>query len=155
MKIFDIVAKTEQEAEILPVAKSDFSIIKRSKRFVFDWSKLKGKGVYKLMQQGNPEILGLMCISEHGEGWDAVEIELIEVCTEHARRKDKKIDGIAGCLIAYACRESIKTGHSGYVFLIPKTDLTEYYQKKYGFMPFGRSLILDDTNALVLIKKYS
>jgi len=45
----------------------------------------------------------------------------------------KKLDRIAGCLIAFACKESFKRGHDGCIFLIPKTYLINHYQEKYGF----------------------
>ncbi|MEO6850831.1 MAG: hypothetical protein ABI203_00960, partial [Mucilaginibacter sp.] len=86
---------------------------------------------------------------------------LLEVAIEHVGT-DKKLENIGGCLIAFACREAIKRGHEGFVFLIPKTKLVEHYIKHYGFEHFpmkttGRPegfLYLEDQASRRLIEKY-
>src|ERR1700733_5165463 len=131
MSIFDVITNSEIEAIILPVDRDDLPHIKKSKRFGFNWHLFKDEKVYKLMRKGDPEILGLMCLEDHSVGWDAIEIKLLEVGRAHIG-KNKKIEKIAGCLIAYACRESIKNGHGGWVFLKPKTKLIDHYINAYG-----------------------
>lgn len=77
--------------------------------------------------------MGLVCIIDHTEAnINAIEIELLEVCYENVGVQ-KIFEGISGCLIAFACRESFKRGHDGFVLLTPKTVLIEHYIKKYGF----------------------
>ena len=152
MRIFEIATGKEIEAIIQPLNDRDVTIIKNSKSFNFDWQKLKGK-IYKLAKVGSPDVLGLMSLIEHGVGWDAIEIELLEVGEENVG-KNKSVDRIAGCLIAFACRESIKTGHGGFVFLKPKTELERWYQKAYGFEYTGFNMASFDTNSVELIKKY-
>ncbi len=153
MKVFDIATGKGIEAVVSVVTKKDFSAIKRSKQFSFDWNELNDKTIYKLTKKNDDEMLGLMCLTDIGEGWNAIKIELLEVGKANVG-KDKKVDKIAGCLIAYACRESVKAGHEGWVFLIPKTELERHYRKKYGFIPFGVCLASDDLNSIKLIKKY-
>ena len=152
MKIFDIATSNYIEAVIQPLTNNDIPLIKRNKQFIFNWQMIKGKP-YKLTRKTNPEILGLISLVEHGEGWHATEIELLEIVKENVG-KNKMIDGIADCLIAFACRESVMTGHGGWVFLTPKTLLEKHYQTRYGFIPFGTVLVSDNANSLKLIKKH-
>jgi hypothetical protein len=44
----------------------------------------------------------------------AVEIRLLESAKSNVG-KGKKVDSIAGCLIAWACRLSIKRGYDGWI----------------------------------------
>lgn len=70
----------------------------------------KSQEVYKLRLKTSELILGLMCLIDHRDPETrAIEIELLEVSIENTR-STKKWDRIAGCLIAYACRESFKRG---------------------------------------------
>lgn len=142
----------------------DFRVVKQSKaRFVhFDWQQYKDQEVYKLRLAENSLILGLMCILHHvDDGMNAVEIKLLEVCFEHTGAR-KKLDNIGGCLIAFACRESFKLGHDGFVFLAPKTELINHYINIHGFqhIPISRAdcpmgfMLLDGQCARKLIFKY-
>jgi hypothetical protein len=56
-----------------------------------------------------------MCLVDHpGDGINAVEIELLEVAADHRRGK-KKLANIAGCLIAFACCESIYSAYKSQI----------------------------------------
>jgi hypothetical protein len=80
--------------------------------------------------------LGLLCIVDHSrETKDAVEIVCLELSKGNVGR-GKKIDWIAGCLIAFAVEKSVAFGHRGAVFLKPKTRLIRHYMEKYGFYHF-------------------
>ena len=57
-------------------------------------------------------------------------------------------------LIAWACRLAFINGYYGFVSLIPKTSLIEYYKNAYSFEQFGRQLAIDTEKAHSLIKKY-
>jgi hypothetical protein len=164
MKVEDVKSGVEFDAEIEPVSKDDFKIIKKEvNRFgKFDWSKYEGEEVYKLKLRNAKEILGLMCIIDHTDpSINAIEIRLIEVSMENIGA-EKKIGNIGGCLIAFACREAIKRDHDGYVFLIPKTELIEHYMEHYGFEHFPMKtperpegfLYLHEHTSRTLIEKY-
>ncbi|GAO44426.1 hypothetical protein [Flavihumibacter petaseus] len=133
MKLLERSTGSQLDAVIERVTDKELSqVYKDRKRFpCFDWRKYKGQVVYKIRLVSSTEILGLMCIADH-PGNNAIEIELLEAAHEH-RGREKLMDWIAGCLIAFACRESFKMGYDGVVFLIPKTKLIEHYQK-YGFI---------------------
>ncbi|TDW97437.1 hypothetical protein [Dinghuibacter silviterrae] len=164
MVLEEISSGEQVEATIEPLNLNDFKVIKRDKsRFdSFNWNAYKSREVYKLRLVSDETILGLMCLTDHpGEGIDAIEIELLEVSLEN-RRGNRKFALIAGCLIAFACRESFKRGYEGWVFLKPKTYLKEHYSSKYGFVwvpiktpsqPEG-IMELNTNNSLRLIKRY-
>ncbi|MEV4885919.1 hypothetical protein MRBLMN1_004476 [Chitinophaga ginsengisegetis] len=164
VKIEKIATGELLDALIEPMTVKDFLVVKKSKnRFdKFNWNQYTGKEVYKLKLKGNDILLGLICLVDHTDpGIDAIEIELLEVSAEHIG-KEKQLDHIGGCLIAFACRESFKRGHEGCVFLVPKTSLINYYKDKYGFekvtlktpdRPNG-FMILYESGSRRLIKTY-
>ncbi len=125
MHVKDVATGWALEAVIEPMTNKDFKVIKKSKlRFnKFDWDDYRGEEVYKLRLKSDDTILGLMCLIDHAdEATNAIEIELLEVGEENIG-SEKRLDNIGGCLIAFACRESFKRGHDGFVFLTPKTQL--------------------------------
>ncbi len=164
MVLEDTSSGEKFEAAIEPMTANDFKVVKKDKiRFdSFNWSKYKNQEVYKLRLVTDEIILGIMRLVDHpGEGINAIEIELLEVAADNRRGK-KKFAHIAGCLIAFACREAFKRGYEGWVFLIPKTYLLQHYPAKYGFthVPIkapGRPegiMELNTSSSLRLIKKY-
>lgn len=164
MGLTDIVTGEKLEAVIERLKPEEFKIIKKDKlRFdKFNWNKYKGEEVYKLRCKDDDTILGLMCLTDHTDvEINAIEIALLEVSDDNIG-SSKKVDGIGGCLIAYACRESFKRGHDGCVFLVPKTYLVDHYPAKYGFThvpiksvsrPEGFMVLYNDT-ARSLIQQY-
>lgn len=161
MYIQDTEAGRKIEVVIEPIKSKDWREIKRDSNFTFDWAKYKGKEVYKLRVLHEERIQGLMCVIDHiDELTNAIEIELLEVRDENVGKK-KKLDRIAGTLIAFACRESFKRGHEGYIFLTPKTELIDHYAAKYYLMyigPIGTNpvgvMVGEERVARKLIKEY-
>lgn len=164
MFIKDVATGEELEAVIEPMTSKDFKAVKKSKdRFnKFDWNEYQGEEVCKIRLKNDDVILGLMCLMDHeDEATNAIEIELLEVSEENIG-SEKKLDNIGGCLIAFACRESFKRGHDGFVFLTPKTQLLKHYPSKYGFhyMPLRTIqrpeglMILYEEDSRKLIKEY-
>ena len=153
MKIFNNHNNEPLSAQIVPLLARDFTIIKRSKQYVFDWSLYEGKMVYKLMLKGASIILGLVCYTDGGKDYQALKIELLEVGKANVGR-NKEINGIGGCLIAFVCRASIKLGYGGWVCLVPKTGLINYYCEMYGFVNIGPMLVADSKAAQNIINKY-
>ncbi|RXK81000.1 hypothetical protein [Filimonas effusa] len=134
MFVQDVINNKRLQAVVERLTEIDFITIENSRRFNnFSWNLYKEHEVYKLRLKGRKTILGLICIIDHpGKAINAIEIELIEVGKENIGL-GKKIDGIAGCLIAFACKESFKRRHEGVVFLTPKTCLVNHYTSAYGF----------------------
>ena len=95
----------------------------------------------------------------------AVELVYLESQPEsnanllHQNGQEKKYQGIAKALFAYAVQESINHGYDGVVLFKAKTDtLLEYYLHEFGARPVGRydpfRLVLWEDAAQRLIAEY-
>ena len=63
--------------------------------------------------------------------------------------------GVAGNLVAYACKLSFQRGHDGNVSFLSKSQLVDHYVKTLGAFHFGgRIMIIETKSALKLINKY-
>ncbi len=140
------------QVSITKIDTKEIAIINKSKKFDFNWNKEKEFNVYKLTAIGSNEPLGLMSLAER-PGDYAVEIRLLGLSKENIGSK-RKYGRIAGCLIAFACKESIVAGYDGYVCLKPKTQLKEHYSTKYGLQSTKLFFITEGLNSLKLIEEY-
>jgi hypothetical protein len=69
--------------------------------------------------------------------------------------QNKVYAGVAGNLVAFACKLSFQNGTDGYVSFRAKTILIDHYVKKLGAIHFGGNLLIIDTKAaLNLLNKY-
>jgi len=130
----------------------DYKMITKA-RYFFNWKTEKQYPVYKLNITGDKEILGLMSV-EHFRNEKRLEIKLLAVSKEN-RGKHKKYEGIAGNLIAYACREAIRLyAENACVSLIPKDVIRNHYMKKYGMIEAGRHVFLEGQPLFRLLRTY-
>ncbi|MBK7789381.1 MAG: N-acetyltransferase [Saprospiraceae bacterium] len=154
MKILHLPTGDWVDALIENTETSDLKSLKKDK-FEFDWRLEEPTLVYKLRLVNDKEILGLMSL-DHFESEKRMEIRLLEVSILN-RGEDRRYDGIAGNLIAFACKECVKYhGFWACVSLIPKTRLRQHYITKYGmFDDGGKHLYLVDRNLFKLIEQYN
>jgi hypothetical protein len=136
------------------IQKEDLSKIKSNKGFNFDWQKEKDVEIYKLFNTENDEILGLLSVADRSETL-VVEIRLLESVATNVG-KNKRVEGVAGCLIAWACRLSFIKGYDGWVMLTAKTALIKYYCEKYGMKQIGKSqvCVIEQDQSYKLIQYY-
>lgn len=132
---------------------NEFSILKKEKRFNFDWNKEIDYEVYKLTAEGVEEILGLMSLENRPADF-AVQIRLLASSRENVG-SGKQYQRIVGCLIAFACRLAFKANYNGYVFLKPKTGLEKHYINVYKMRRTGIYFTTEGQNSLDLIEKYN
>jgi hypothetical protein len=67
----------------------------------------------------------------------------------------KMHSGVAGNLVAFACKLSFQRGHEGNVSFLSKSQLVHHYEKTLGAFHFGgRVMIIETQSALKLINKY-
>ena len=151
MILVDIETGKELKGIIEKVNQTTLEELKNDKNFVFDWSTEIKKEVYQVRLKERRIILGLISLIDYPKEF-RIHINLIE-SRKNQRGKKKKIGNISGCLIAYACREAFKKGYSGFVSLVPKTQLVSYY-KRYGFIEIGTQMAIFDENSKSLISKY-
>lgn len=154
MLLENIVTGEEIEAEIELLRRKDLNKIKKSKQFLFDWKKEYDKHelLYKISFKEEEEILGLLCLIDVPEEM-RIHLELVELRINQTG-KNKTIDKIAGCLIAFACEQSFKKKYGGFVSLLPKTKLIKHYTDKYGFSQYGRLLAIEGQASRLLLHKY-
>lgn len=149
-----VYRQTEEtfEAEVVKIEKGEWQKIKRCKQFQFDWAK--EENVFKLVKVGeeNQEVLGLMSLDDIVEEL-RIHIHLIESSNDN-KGKNKIIEGVAGCLLSFAIREAFLKGYSGFVSLLPKSELIDHYVRKYGFTQYGRQLAIEGREAFALTQKY-
>ena len=155
MKLLYTSTQKAFKAEIVAVEEKDFQRIKKSRQLEFDWEEERDKDVFKIVpksEEGNPEILGLISLTNIREEL-RIHINLVESSNEN-KGKHKKVDRIAGCLIAFAVKLAFEQGYMGFTSLIPKIELIELYIEKYGFSQYGRQLAIERKAAMALIQKY-
>lgn len=140
------------KTEVIPVKKSEI----KKKDWAFDWHKeiaSPDRQVYKLVTLENPKIIhGLISLGDSG---DVMIMHLIENASFNKGR-DKIYEGVAGNLVAYACKLSLEKGYDGYLIFVAKTKLIEHYKSKLGATPFGRGnqMVIETQASLSLIKQY-
>jgi len=153
MKILETGSETEKKVIIGLAGPDDFKILTK-KRFSFVWKTVKKTTtVYKLQIEGSEDILGVMGLIDW-PGEKRIEIRLLASSAENIGRS-KIYKGIAGCLIAFACRLAvIRYGVEACVSLVPKTELIGHYMRKYYMQYAGRHLYLDGNNLIKIMEEY-
>jgi len=153
MYIIEVNSGFRKKVVISPVEEADFKILS-NKRYFFEWGVLKQtSSVFKLLIEGEDDILGVMALIDYPEE-KRIEIKLLANSIDN-QGKNKKYDRIAGCMIAFACRLS-KAKYRGYacVSLVPKTELIQYYIRKYHMVNAGWQLYLEGEQLNNILKEY-
>lgn len=152
MEITHVRSSEKKDVVVELVLENDYLFI-TEEDYHFDWELEKENSVYKLKFPDDDEILGLMSLKIISS---EKRIEIVLLASSASNTGNNKIyDGIAGNLIAFACRESIKLfGEYACVSLHPKTELRNYYMVKYGFENGGKQIYLDGIPLFNLIDKY-
>lgn len=149
MVIIEVKTSRAHTVRIDPVEEMDFKEL-GVQRYWFSWRKEKQYDIRKLTIEGTEDILGLMSLNFIDEE-KRVEIRLL-ACSRENVGIEKKFSGIAGCLIAYACRLAIiRYPDAPCVSLVPKTRLRKYYMETYGMLDAGLSLCLLDKGLINMI----
>lgn len=123
--------------EVLRLTKNDLKQITKKNGWNFNWkTELENniKEVYKLTIVGNTNIVqGLVSLTKNS---DHIYMDLLENAPFNLGR-NKLYEGVAGNLVAYACKISFQNGFEGYVSFTAKTQLIEHYQKSLNAINFG------------------
>ncbi len=154
MKIFSIKEKIEVECDIvlLPRLKAP----KKKDGWAFNWikaCKANSKSIYCLIEAKTERIHGLIQLLEDD---GMLIMDLIELAPFNIG-SSKEFDNVAGCLIAFGCREALKlnTAYRGYLTFVSKTELIEFYKTKYfATQTLGARMYIDPISGNRLINKY-
>jgi hypothetical protein len=153
--ILNTISGDSFQTEIIRLGKSDLKYITKSKGWNFNWKQeydeIK-KEVYKLTIVNNPNIIqGHISVTIEQ---DHVFINLLESAPFN-KGKHKLYEGVAGNLVAYACKLSFQKGFEGYVAFTAKTKLIEHYEKTLGAYHFNNQRMIIETQAArILVEKY-
>ncbi len=139
---------------IVKLKSKDGKSIKKTE-WAFNWHneiKDKTRKVYKLTTVNNPTIIhGLISLTDKG---DHIYMDLIE-SAKFNKGKSKLYKGVAGNLVAFACKMSFEKKYKGVVSFISKTQLIEHYEQTLGAKLFGsHRMFIDTKEAFILTTKY-
>jgi len=133
--------------EIVPKKKDGWS---------FNWSnayRQKPNTIFVLQEINSKKIHGIIQLVKD-EGM--LIMELIELSPSNIGSK-KEYGNVAGCLIAFGCKESLKlnSAYKGYLTFISKTSLIEFYKRKYfATQTIGSRMYIDPISGEKLINTY-
>ena len=101
---------------------------------------------------GNPDIIqGLISFTIKS---DHIYMDLIESAPFNLGQ-NKIYEGVAGNLVAFACKVSFQRGFDGFLSFTAKTKLIEHYENTLGAYHFGNQLMILETKAAaILVEKY-
>ena len=141
--------------EILPLSKPDLVHLTRKNGWNFNWKKeytQSDRDVFKLTIMLNPTIIhGLISIAQK-QGY--LEMYLIESAPFNYG-KNKMYYGVAGNLVAFACKRSFELGLDGFVAFTAKTALIDHYAKTLGAVQIGgQRMAIEERQASELVKRY-
>ncbi len=140
--------------EIVKITLKQRRLIKKSE-WLFDWNlelNNQQKEVFKLTTANNPMIIqGLLCIEDKK---DHIFLHLLE-SAKFNKGKQKVYLGVAGNLVAFACKISFEKGYEGFVAFDSKTALIKHYEQTLGATHFrGQRMFIETRAATQLVAKY-
>jgi hypothetical protein len=124
--IEDAITGKSYETDIIRITTEDLKLIRKKNGWRFNWNielNNSERQVYKLLINNDPMIQGLLSL-QPVENY--VEMHLIETAP-HNYGKLKKYIGVAGNLVAFACKMSFDLGFEGFVAFRAKTQLIQHY----------------------------
>ena len=141
--------------EVLRLTKADLKQVTKKNGWNFNWKTELAdntKDVFKLTIPNNPNIIqGLLSLTLEP---DHVYMHLLENAPFNIGL-NKLYDGVAGNLVAHACKVSFQQGFDGFVGFTAKTKLIEHYEKTLGAYTLGgHRMIIPTKSAQMLIDKY-
>ena len=141
--------------EVLRLTKPDLKQTTRKNGWNFDWQTELAdntKEVFKLTIVNNPDIIqGLLSLTLED---DHVYMHLLENAPFNIGQ-NKLYEGVAGNIVAHACKVSFQQGFEGFVAFTAKTKLIAHYQKTLGAYTLGGHRMIIPTDASqILIDKY-
>jgi hypothetical protein len=151
----NVITGDSFQTEVSLVSTTDLKNITKKNNWLFNWKseqKSPEKEAYKLTILGNTNVVqGLISLEVKS---DHVYMHLVENAPFN-KGKTKTYAGVAGNLVAFACRLSFQRGHQGNISFLSKSQLVEHYEKSLGAFHFGgRVMIIETRAALKLIDHY-
>lgn len=156
MYILDKQTSNLVEIEIVKGTLKDMPVKKDG--WNFNWRSILKKNdteTYILRLKSNPSsIQGLLHLKEQ-EGM--IIMDLVEIAPHNIGQKNKRYEYVAGCLIAFACRQTFKleSNYKGFLSFESKTKLIEWYKEKfYAKIAIGQKMYIEPEDGEKLIEEY-
>jgi hypothetical protein len=141
--------------EVLRLRTDDLKQITKKQGWNFNWKQEladNSREVFKLTITNNPNIIqGMLSLSLED---DHVYMHLLENAPFNIGQ-NKLYEGVAGNLVAHACKVSFQQGFNGFIAFTSKTKLIEHYEKNLGAYALGgHRMIIPTDAAQILVDKY-
>jgi len=152
--IEDALTGKSFETHVLPVKAADLKMVLKKHGWMFDWKfemKHYNRNLYKLVIKDIDEIQGLISIQMID---NYIEMHLIETAPHNYGRL-KKYEGVAGNLVAFACKTSFEAGFEGFVAFTAKSKLIKHYVDTLGAeLIFRNRMSISGNAAKKLVNSY-
>ena len=151
----NIISGDSFQTEVSLLTKNDLKIVTKKNGWNFnqknEFEDIK-KEVYKLTIENNPNVIqGILSITIEN---DHIFMNLLESSPFNIG-KHKIYEGVAGNLVAYACKISFQRGYEGFVSFTAKTNLIKHYEKTLSAYHFkNQRMIIETKAAKNLVEKY-
>ena len=141
--------------EVIRLTKADLKQVTKKNGWNFNWKQELAdntREVFKLTITNNSDIIqGLLSLSLEP---DHVYMHLLENAPFNIGQK-KLYEGVAGNLVAHACKVSFQQGFNGFIAFTAKTKLIGHYRKNLGAYTLGgHRMIIPNDSAQILVDKY-
>lgn len=154
--ILDNISGELIASEIVPMDKNNVPLKKDG--WNFNWRQLSGAEngsacVLRTLNSPGQTEGALLLRFEH----EMLIMDALELAPHNVGQMNKRYDYVAGCLIAFGCRESFKIegDYKGFLTFVSKTNLIRWYAEKYGAeLALGQRMFIDWENGERLIEKY-
>lgn len=156
MYILDNRTETLVEVEIVIGLSKDMPLKKDG--WNFNWKsnlKKKDSETYILRLKSNPSSIQGALLLKSQDGM--LIMDLVEVAPQNIGQKSKRYRYVAGCLIAFACRESFKldSKYKGFLTFESKTKLIDWYMENYyAKIAMGQKMFIEPEYGEKLIELY-
>jgi len=153
--ILNTISGDSFDTDVLRLTNADLKQTTKKNGWNFNWSAELNdnkKEVFKLTIPYNSDIIqGLLSLTLEP---DHVYMHLLENAPFNIGQ-NKLYEGVAGNLVAHACKVSFQQGFDGFVAFTAKQKLIEHYQKTLGAYTLGgHRMIIPTQSAQILIEKY-
>ena len=123
--IEDVITGKSLDTDVVPVIPIDLKAVLKKAGWRFNWKielKYTSHQLYKLVIRNETDIQGLVSLQPME---NFIEMHLIETAPQNYGHS-KKYMGVAGNLVAFACKMSFNLGFEGYVAFRAKTGLIQH-----------------------------
>jgi hypothetical protein len=153
--ILNVTSGDSFQTEVSLLTKLDLKQVQKKNGWLFDWKKeqqMPDREIYKLSIVNSPGVV--QGVSSLSLKTDHVFLNLIESAPFN-KGAGKVYEGVAGNLVAFACKLSFQRGSEGFVSFHSKTNLVDHYIESLNAKHYGNLLmVIDSVAAFKLVDKY-